>query len=108
MELAKRWQSRGISVFALHAGNLVSTNLSRHWWFYKFLFAVVKPFTKNLQQAASTSIYCAVADELKGLSGLYFNNCYICQSSKLSLNENLATELWDISHEIINEILDKT
>lgn len=108
MKLAKRWQSRGISVFALHPGNLVSTNLTRHWWFYKVLFAVVKPFTKNLQQAASTTIYCSVADELKGLSGIYFNNCYICQSSKLSLNENLATELWNISDEIIYEILQKT
>ncbi|KAL7041016.1 hypothetical protein ACKWTF_000577 [Chironomus riparius] len=108
MELAKKWQSRGISVFALHPGNLVSTNLSRHWWFYKVIFAAVKSFTKNLEQAASTTIYCSIADELKGLSGLYFNNCYICQPSKLSLNENLATELWNLSHEIINEILQKT
>ena len=108
MELAKRWQSRGISIFALHPGNLVSTNLSRHWWFYKVIFVAVKLFTKNLEQAVSTTIYCSIADELKGLSGIYFNNCFICQPSKLSLNENLATELWNLSYEIINEILQKT
>lgn len=104
-ELARRFQLREISVFALHPGNLVSTNLPRNWWLYRIIFYLIKPFTKDLQQAASTTIYCSTADELIGLTGLYFNNCYICHSSKLSQNENLAKELWSISEEIIHEIL---
>jgi WW domain-containing oxidoreductase len=105
-ELSRRWQSRGISVFALHPGNLVSTRLQRHWWFYRVLFGVVRVFTKSLQQAAATSVYCATAQELLGLTGIYFNNCYICEPSKASQDENLAKELWNLSEKMISEVME--
>lgn len=47
-ELARRWQTLGISVFSLHPGNMVSSNLSRNWWVYRLVFALVRPFTKSL------------------------------------------------------------
>ncbi|XP_055631233.1 WW domain-containing oxidoreductase [Toxorhynchites rutilus septentrionalis] len=102
-ELAKRWQNRGICVFALHPGNMVSSHLSRNWWWYRFIFAIVRPFTKSLQQAASTTIYCATAHELNGLTGLYFNNCYVCNSSVLSRNEHLQQSLWELSTKMIEQ-----
>lgn len=105
-ELGRRWQSRGISIFALHPGNMVSTGLARNWWFYRFLFVIVRPFTKSLQQAASTTIYCTIAPELTGLTGTYFNNCFICEPSKLSQNEELAKELWALSQKMVDEIFD--
>lgn len=104
-ELARRWRSKGICVFVLHPGNMVSTNISRNWWVYRLLFAFVRPFTKSLQQAASTTVYCATAPELTGLTGVYFNNCYICEPSKLSQNEELAKDLWSLSEKIIKSVL---
>ncbi|KAG5667716.1 hypothetical protein PVAND_015687 [Polypedilum vanderplanki] len=106
-ELGRKWQSRGISVFALHPGNMVSTKLQRNYWFYRLLFFLVRPFTKSLQQAAATTVYCATAQELTGLTGIYFNNCYICEPSKLSQDENLAKELWNLSEKMIGEIMEK-
>ncbi|TDG53540.1 hypothetical protein AWZ03_000355 [Drosophila navojoa] len=106
-ELAQRWKQRGISVFSVHPGNMVSTQLSRNYWFYRLLFAVVRPFTKSLQQAAATSIYCATANELTGLSGLYFNNCYFCEPSKLSRKEALQKQLWTLSERLIQELIDQ-
>lgn len=47
-ELAQRWQQKGISVFSLHPGNMVYSNISRNWWLYRLLFAIVRPFTKSL------------------------------------------------------------
>jgi len=105
-ELAKRWQSKGVSVFSLHPGNMVSTNLQRNYWLYKFVFFAVRPFTKSLQQAAATTIYCATAHELTGLSGVYFNNCYVCEPSKLSQKENLSVELWELSQKMINDTME--
>lgn len=102
--LAQRWKSRGISVFSLHPGNMVSTELSRNWWFYKILFAIVRPFTKSLQQAASTTVYCSTATELNGLTGLYFNNCYVCEPSQVSKNEHLQQSLWELSERMIERI----
>jgi len=59
------------------------------------------------QQAAATSIYCATANELTGLSGLYFNNCYFCDPSKLSKSTTLQQQLWELSERIISEVMDQ-
>lgn len=104
-ELARKWPS--VSVFACHPGNMVSTSISRHWWLYRLLFAFVRPFTKSLQQAASTVVFCATAPELEGVTGGYFNNCYRCQSSTPALNLTLATQLWTFSQDTITDILRK-
>lgn len=102
-QLAKNWQSLGISVFSLHPGNMVSTDLSRYWWLYRVLFLLVRPFTKSLQQAASTTVYCATATELTGVTGVYFNNCFRCEESEAAKNDELAKALWDISLEMLGD-----
>lgn len=56
-------------VYSLHPGNMVSSRLARNWWLYRLLFALARPFTKSLQQAASTTIFCATALELIGVTG---------------------------------------
>ncbi|XP_058124692.1 WW domain-containing oxidoreductase [Anopheles ziemanni] len=105
MELAKRLKQRGTSVFVLHPGNMVSSALSRNWWFYRFLFALVRPFTKSLQQAASTTVYCATAHELTGLTALYFNNCYVCDPSVASKNDTLQQNLWELSDKMVKRVI---
>ncbi|KAF2881212.1 hypothetical protein ILUMI_24958 [Ignelater luminosus] len=104
--LAKNWQSEGILVSSLHPGNMVSTSLSRNWWLYRLFFALVRPFTKSLQQAASTTVYCATALELAGVTGVYFNNCCRCQESESAQSDELAKALWDVSEEMIKNVLD--
>lgn len=39
---------KGVCVNALHPGNMVSSSIARNWWFYRLLFAFVRPFTKSL------------------------------------------------------------
>ncbi|XP_023012715.1 WW domain-containing oxidoreductase [Leptinotarsa decemlineata] len=104
-QLAKILKSDGISVFSLHPGNMVSSKLGRNWWLYRVLFAIVRPFTKSLQQAASTTVYCATALELVGVTGVYFNNCYQCQESAAARDDQLAQALWDTSVEMIKSVL---
>lgn len=102
-ELARRWPT--VSIFSCHPGNMVSSDLSRYSWMYRMLFAVVRPFTKSLQQAASTSIYCATVPELQGATGVYFNNCFRCEPSNAALNPSLASRLWNVSQEMIINIV---
>ncbi|XP_060532670.1 WW domain-containing oxidoreductase [Cylas formicarius] len=104
-QFAKNVQKRGVSVFSLHPGNMVATGLSRHWWFYRLLFAFVRPFTKSLQQAAATSVYCATAPELVGLTGIYFNNCCPCQESDSAQSDQLAVTLWNLSIDMVQSVL---
>ncbi|KYM90378.1 WW domain-containing oxidoreductase [Atta colombica] len=102
-ELAHQWPS--IGVFACHPGNLVFTSLSRQWWLYRLLFALARPFTKSLQQAASTVIFCATAPELEGVTGSYFNNCCHCQPSNAALDSALAAQLWTLSQDMVTDVL---
>ncbi|KAK1120705.1 hypothetical protein K0M31_010911 [Melipona bicolor] len=104
-ELANRWPS--VNVFSCHPGNMVSSSLSRYSWILRFLFMLVRPFTKSLQQAASTSVFCATAPELEGVTKCYFNNCYRCIPSITALDPELAAKLWSVSQEMIVNIIKK-
>lgn len=57
------------------------------------------------QQAASTTIYVATANELTGVSGQYFNNCFFCEPSKLAQNNEMVDSLWQVSEQILDRIL---
>lgn len=124
--LAQRWYHKGVCVYSLHPGNMVSSNLTRNYWFYRIVFAIVRPFTKSLvwnilsisykaglihfvfffqQQAASTSVYCATALELTGITGQYYNNCFFCEPSKRAQNDEMADGLWAESETIVKKIL---
>ena len=48
LEANQIWKN--IRVIAVHPGNMVSSNLSRHWWLYRLLFGIVRPFSKSLSQ----------------------------------------------------------
>ncbi|CAO1365959.1 unnamed protein product [Diamesa hyperborea] len=105
-ELAKKWLHRGVCVFAVHPGNMISTNITKNWWFYRFLFAIVRPFTKSMQQGCATTVFTATAEELTGLTGIYLNNCYICEPSKLAQNDAMSEDLWNISQKMIADCLE--
>lgn len=104
-ELSERWIKDGIQVFSVHPGNMIYTDLPRYWWVYRLLFAVVRPFTKSLQQGASTSVYCATAHELADCTGLYFNNCCRCTPSKPSQDPEMAKQLWNISVDMVKNVM---
>lgn len=101
--LSEEWKQKGIAVNSLHPGNMVSTNLPKSWWVYQLLFALVRPFTKSLQQAAATTVYVATAMELEGVTGLYFNNCFYCEESSLARDKDIANEVFAISLKMVED-----
>ena len=55
-------------------------------------------FLKSPRQGAQTSIYCVVADELEGVSGMHFRDCHQANLTlPASLDGAAAQRLWDIS-----------
>ncbi|XP_055504818.1 WW domain-containing oxidoreductase isoform X1 [Leucoraja erinacea] len=102
-ELNRRLSPHGVTSNTLHPGNMMYSSLHRSWWLYTLLFALARPFTKSMQQGAATSIYCAVAPELEGLGGMYFNNCCRCLPSQSAQDEALASALWELSESVIRE-----
>lgn len=106
-ELNRRLSDKGVTSSALHPGNLVGSSLARNWWLYRLLYIIAWPFTKSLQQAAATSVYCATVYELEGVGGMYFNNCCRCKPSASADDADLAKTLWAISEHMIEKVLNK-
>ncbi|KAM9755841.1 WW domain-containing oxidoreductase isoform 5-T5 [Dama dama] len=100
-ELHRRLSPRGVTSNAVHPGNMMYSALHRGWWVYTLLFTLARPFTKSMQQGAATTVYCAVAPELEGLGGMYFNSCCRCLPSAEAQSEDTARALWALSERLL-------
>jgi WW domain-containing oxidoreductase len=50
LEAHRRWNGKdNLRFVAVHPGNMVSSAISRHWWIYRLIYALVRPFAKSLQ-----------------------------------------------------------
>ena len=98
----------GVTVYALHPGG-VKSDIWRYWKALKkpyirpFVMLLMFMFFKDCKQGAQTSIYCSVAEELEGVSGLYYSDCKVKEVNKLAKDPGLAKKLWDVSERITGE-----
>ncbi|XP_076121680.1 WW domain-containing oxidoreductase [Alosa pseudoharengus] len=102
-ELNRRLSPHGVTCNACHPGNMMYTSIHRGWWLMTLLFTLARPFTKSMQQGAATTVYCAVAPELEGLGGMYFNNCFRCHPSAEAESDASALSLWELSQRLVEE-----
>lgn len=107
LHLNKQLIGKNVTCNSLHPGSCMSTGIQRHWWLYRVIFFLVRPFTKSLQQGASTTVYCAASPDIAELGGMYFNNCCPCKPSKEALNEKMAQRLWTVSDSILEDRLNR-
>ena len=90
---------------AVHPG-VVKTNVMRHWKLVQFLpvkllfHALAYVFFKTPIQGAQTSIYCAIAPELEGVTGCYFKECAVSECSEKAKDKGMAKKLWEISERL--------
>ena len=57
---------------------------------------------KNPQQGAQTSIYCAVSEEMEGVSGNYLVDCKIKRlTTPAATDDEAAERLWRISAKMV-------
>ena len=102
-ELAKRLQSKGITVNCCHPG-AVATNIgiSRETGFGKRITGMLKPFFQTPEQGASTAIYLATSKEVSDITGEYFYKCKVAKSSKRSKDMELAKRLFEFSEQFLS------
>lgn len=100
LALSKRLSGTNVTVNCLHPG-VIYTELGRHLnipWFMKIiLLPVALLILKTPWQGAQTNIFCAVAEELDGVSGLYFADCKEKKAAPAALDELAAEQLWSLS-----------
>ncbi|XP_036149349.1 retinol dehydrogenase 11 isoform X2 [Monomorium pharaonis] len=88
----------GINVYSLHPG-VIKTELSREFhstivpgatFFFNY---IMRPFIKNAEQGAQTTIYCAIDEKTANETGLYYSEC--CVTNPKGVNDQKAQDLWN-------------
>lgn len=96
-ELARRLAGSGVTVYAVHPGQ-VATNI----W-DRFPGPIRKLITRNFltpEQGARSTIHCATAPELADQTGLYYDeHGHEKRPARLASDEALASTLWSKSAE---------
>ena len=103
-ELARQLEGTGLTVNALHPGN-VWTNFSRNNGWSSWARHIIGSLKSGggmvgPKEGARTSIYLATAPEVDGISGKYFSKESMLASSSESYDVVAARRLWDVSLEL--------
>jgi len=99
-ELAKR--DPNILCCAVHPG-LVKTDVIKNLpWFLKLGYAlfgfIISTFQKTAPAGAYTSVYCAVANEVKSKNGLYYVNSAVQEVTKAAMDEKVRLFIYYYCH----------
>jgi len=97
--LAEKLKGAGITVNCVNPG-FTATNLARE--LNLILRTFFKFFGKNPKKGAEASIFLATSPEVENITGQYFANKKIRQSSKESNDMEVAKKLWDLSVEYVH------
>lgn len=99
-ELGRRLQGTRVTSYSLHPG-VVATDVWRSlpWP----LDAFVKLFLISPDKGAATSLHCALAADLSGETGLYYDDCRPRTPSRVARDMALAAELWQNSEQWVRE-----
>jgi retinol dehydrogenase 12 len=92
-ELARRLDPSVVAAYALHPGVVASQIWRRVPWPARQL---ITSRMLTIEQGARTSLYCATAPELAGVSGRYYDSCREAEPGAAATPE-LAARLWEYS-----------
>ncbi|XP_078505331.1 retinol dehydrogenase 13 isoform X1 [Lissotriton helveticus] len=106
-ELARRLEGTRVTANSLHPG-VAATELGRHTGMHKSTFSstALGPLfwvlVKSPKQAAQPTIYLAVAEEMEGISGKYFDGLKEKQPAAKAEDDQTARMLWEKSAELVH------
>lgn len=105
LKLQRQLKGSDVNVYSLHPGLLFGTNLYENYPVIGALLAFfTKPFTKNLAQGASTTVYCATHPDTANDRGRYYEDSWTDEKlldKDLAQDEQLQDALWERSLELI-------
>jgi len=101
-ELQRRFGERGLSACSLHPGTLITTDIGRSSKIMSLAMKLISPFTKNPNQGAATSVFCAAYDSEENIAGQYFSHCRLGRSSREANDVAVADKLWQLSEKLCN------
>ncbi|CAN1267453.1 Short-chain dehydrogenase TIC 32, chloroplastic [Linum perenne] len=103
LKVNQNQQEEGANITAnsLHPG-IIATNLFRHMTIISGIVdAFGKLAFKNVQQGAATTCYVALHPQVKGISGEYFSDSNLGNTTSLGKDAALGKKLWDFSSDLV-------
>ena len=104
-EIHKRYKHTGVTFNALHPGFVDTCFGDNYSGLGKNILSIGKKLIAiNVVKGASTNVYLASSDEVKNVSGKYFDRSKSVRSSKVSHSEIHQEKLWSYSENILNNL----
>ena len=96
--LAARLEGTGVTTYSVHPGAVASDIWRKVPAPLRFL---AKLFMRSNEEGARTTVYCATAPELAGVSGRYYADCRERTASAMARDDALVAELWRESLQMV-------
>jgi NAD(P)-dependent dehydrogenase (short-subunit alcohol dehydrogenase family) len=96
-ELARRLAGKGVTVNCLHPGAVATHIWGKAPWYARPLLAVGKLFMVSPAEGGSRIVYLATSDEVKEVTGKYFERDRPVEVAPLARDTAVAQKLWDVS-----------
>lgn len=104
-ECHRRYADSGVTFNCLHPGFVDSSFGNNNDGFARTSINMAKAlFAINVEKGARTNVYLASSEDVKGVSGKYFDKCKAVQSSDVSYNENDQNRFWEMTENMIESI----
>ncbi|XP_053171861.1 retinol dehydrogenase 12 [Scomber japonicus] len=105
-ELARRLEGTGVTANSVHPG-IVMTEVLRHYpLIVRLIFNLIGFFFfKSAEEGAVSSIYCAVAEEMEGITGKYFDcDCSLTLPGPLARDAALAVKDFEVCERLTSKL----
>ena len=99
-ELARRLDGSGVTATVMHPGTVATGIWNRNKNVLNALLRLFKPFYMSPKKSAEAVVRLAVASDVEGGSGTYFDRMNEAQSSDASHDTEDAARLWQISKQM--------
>ncbi|KAM8939635.1 retinol dehydrogenase 14-like [Pelodytes ibericus] len=96
-ELARRLQGTGVTVSSLNPGVVMTDAMRNYSFIIRSIFNVIGFFFfKTAEEGAASSIFCAVSEEMEGITGKYVDSdCTMLLPSEKARDPAVAKKLWE-------------
>ncbi len=95
------FQGTGITVNAMHPGNIKTNSGQNNGWLYKKIKSIfVDQSARPIDIAVEALYYLGVSPDLNNVSGKFFNLTTVEEPAPPALDQRAAEKLWDISMDL--------
>ncbi|CAG01412.1 unnamed protein product [Tetraodon nigroviridis] len=105
-ELARRLQGTGVMANSVNPG-IVNTEVLRHYPFLmRYLFKFIGLFFfKSPEEGAVSTIFCAVSEEMEGITGKYVDSdCALALPAPVARDAALAVKAFEMSERAVTKL----